>query len=941
MCLTFRWDASEDISKTGAEFRDTGTLHQVDYENIVPVYPVTIWPEGHVATTVGPEVSSRATAGEYIKAKESWWDWSLPESFEAGAHEKYENMEIADADVTYHGCAANIDRVDCDPTADASSSIAFYAYGYPMQWSANSGRERQNTVALYTVLDEALHWTLLYIVDKAWDGSGGSLWTNATGTGAIIWNDWGPRYNIKPLDVILEDDAWAPNHYDWNGLTGRGQFYWNWLECCTDGMIMGYLPQVDGPFSLTFDWQPPGYMSMGRYAGTTFVTDAHVNNTAHYFWNKMDNDQHPNDPNHLSDNKHVLGGKHTYDGGNHNTYHGISDEASAASIYEVWNTYPMAGYRYSNTDFRNGVVTNHDVLPHMAVLQKYKGVQIRNSPCSIYCSRHTNCGRCSGDMLCSWSLTQNSCQPNPSADGVDSLNDQAFIPNAVYPFDDSGSNANLVGFGLTCPTCAAQLNECDCLHLAESDGCGWAPFEKKCISGHPDYPSDHTVTIVQWDPLPCTCYKAAYNEKRAFAEYKLMNEFGIDPITHWTTDHPKVVDAVCGGGAADTFKETPSAGDPIMPFSFWSASGNMDADDADCELVPSAVAFYAYDYPFNYSANPGSLSSTMYGYNLVKVYLVKDTDMVTYLLMVVDRPYGRDVGTLTMSLQSTGDAAVMFGDDPGDQGFDSSYGKSGSLNLPDTFVYENVSSVGGRNNSWLFNWNWGGLDSDGVVFGPMVEQEDFTIDFQVHQEATSGVSGVSIGSYNEEKNAVNFMYDMPLKSATEAWGGVSIQGMGCTDYCQSMYENCEECVRDERCQFARMNGGCVSAHAYVPTNGCPAPPDPPERMLANTGPNDDAADSRTSLNLKIRRPDKLNWNCPCVYTYYVVAYLFDNPLKEVGYVKDVEVRQYDRFSYATISGLEPGTSYHVYTYICSQDECGTYPLIDTFRTDDAAVSPGR
>merc|ERR1719217_1583187 len=107
-----------------------------------------------------------------------------------------------------------------------------------------------------------------------------------------------------------------------------------------------------------------------------------------------------------------------------------------------------------------------------------------------------------------------------------------------------------------------------------------------------------------------------------------------------------------------------------------------------------------------------------------------------------------------------------------------------------------------------------------------------------------------------------------------------------------------------------MNGGCVSALPYVPSNGCPAPPDPPERMYANV--EVPYAAGRTMLKLKIRRPDKLNWNCPCVYTYYIVVYKFDDPLNEVAYLKDVEVRQYDRFSYAQVQGLEVGTEYIVY-----------------------------
>merc|ERR1719426_295679 len=104
----------------------------------------------------------------------------------------------------------------------------------------------------------------------------------------------------------------------------------------------------------------------------------------------------------------------------------------------------------------------------------------------------------------------------------------------------------------------------------------------------------------------------------------------------------------------------------------------------------------------------------------------RDTAGITYMLMVVDRPYGR-VGTLTMNMQTNAaEANVTFPDDPG-AAFNSNWASgawhSGGLLQPDTLTYEEVSSVGGRNQSWMFNWNWGGIDSDGMVFGPLAPQK--------------------------------------------------------------------------------------------------------------------------------------------------------------------------------------------------------------------------
>ena len=70
-----------------------------------------------------------------------------------------------------------------------------------------------------------------------------------------------------------------------------------------------------------------------------------------------------------------------------------------------------------------------------------------------------------------------------------------------------------------------------------------------------------------------------------------------------------------------------------------------------------------------------------------------------------------------------------------------------------------------------------------------------------------------------------------------------------------------------------------------------------------------------------------------MYHYYVVLYKYDDPLTEVGYRDDVEVREADRFSYTQFTGLEPGTSYVAHIWVCSQDECGTYPLQEVLTTN--------
>ena len=41
---------------------------------------------------------------------------------------------------------------------------------------------------------------------------------------------------------MLRDDPW--NTYTYNTATGRFDFHWYWLECCTDGMVLGPMPDA-------------------------------------------------------------------------------------------------------------------------------------------------------------------------------------------------------------------------------------------------------------------------------------------------------------------------------------------------------------------------------------------------------------------------------------------------------------------------------------------------------------------------------------------------------------------------------------------------------------------------------------------------------------------------------------------------------------------------
>merc|ERR1711988_122525 len=121
-----------------------------------------------------------------------------------------------------------------------------------------------------------------------------------------------------------------------------------------------------------------------------------------------------------------------------------------------------------------------------------------------------------------------------------------------------------------------------------------------CISGTPDYPSNQTVTVAQWETKGCDCaasmpppgtsqgissecpgypetccpvdgpksqcYRAAYNEKSAYASVRLMEEYGVVPATSYPAGHPKFGALGVAGGAS------PSAQLPACDL--WSRVGD-------------------------------------------------------------------------------------------------------------------------------------------------------------------------------------------------------------------------------------------------------------------------------------------------------------------------------------------------------------------------------
>jgi hypothetical protein len=410
---------------------------------------------------------------------------------------------------------------------------ALYGYSYPYSWSANTGREMPNTVSLFFAVSPYPDCSLyhFYIVDKAWDGTGGDYKMTLSGmpptfgtlnypigqggnpavqppptslSGVVAFFDkYGTRPDGTPigyendqwlngqkigqppaerytsydeaadkgrLPIMLRDDPW--NKYRYNASNGRYDFTWHWLECCTDGVIFGPMPSaknltVAGVDSYNVTYEADLKMMVDLPQGHRISMWA------------------------------PLGAAYTKEG------------ALCSESVECCNQGTSQWIHYDVPMSQSGVQT--------------QGIQVTGTKCSVFCPTFTNCGTCTAQLHCGWSV----------ADGCISLYSTQIsgLETSYHPHYDAIAHTSTHGsldhsVHRTCANCAEKSTPYQCMC---EPGCGWAPLEAKCISGTPDYPSDQNVTVVQWETKGCPgtrCqplqprsqfYRAAYHEKHAVA----------------------------------------------------------------------------------------------------------------------------------------------------------------------------------------------------------------------------------------------------------------------------------------------------------------------------------------------------------------------------------------------------------------------------------------
>merc|ERR1711988_783737 len=170
------------------------------------------------------------------------------------------------------------------------------------------------------------------------------------------------------------------------------------------------------------------------------------------------------------------------------------------------------------------------------------------------------------------------------------------------------------------------------------------------------------------------------------------------------------------------------------------------------------------------------------------------------------------------------------------------------------------------------SFGWDSCCSDGMIFGPF-PTTDWSLNMKVVTKETRGLEDLRVGTYDAQKNDIGYL-TIPIKKATTAWGGVQLDGMDCTTYCQR-YTDCGQCSKDTACQFAPNNGGCVAAAAYVYDFGCAQPAFPLlTKFMTRSDPTFIPEAGSNSLAVLRVTLDRVDMTCPCDKVYRISVAIY-------------------------------------------------------------------
>jgi hypothetical protein len=124
---------------------------------------------------------------------------------------------------TDEGACLTIGGVQVEPYTQNSSVEVWYSYGNPIGSSANANLSISDNAIIYFFKDGEGKLSLVVTLDKPNDGSGGAAQIVISGASG--------------MEMLVSDEV---SEGSLNTVTGNGVGVFNWIDCCTDGFVIGY-----------------------------------------------------------------------------------------------------------------------------------------------------------------------------------------------------------------------------------------------------------------------------------------------------------------------------------------------------------------------------------------------------------------------------------------------------------------------------------------------------------------------------------------------------------------------------------------------------------------------------------------------------------------------------------------------------------------------------
>jgi hypothetical protein len=215
-----------------------------EYQSHQLMRPVSGFPEKHSKVTEG--YCGGANAGDPIPHGEpGCTDCAF------GKSKDFATCALASTkciDKPYTGCAG---------IGLVNAGSMFYAYDSPRVVSSNNGYAEKEKSDFFFIQDAGNDVFLVMAHDAPANRDGGQIQLSVTSTGL------GTDTYVAQKDDVAGVEYYSPGDskkcqdkttdcFAWDNTIGEGSFAWNYAPCCTDGVVLGPLPQLD--FSMEFDY---------------------------------------------------------------------------------------------------------------------------------------------------------------------------------------------------------------------------------------------------------------------------------------------------------------------------------------------------------------------------------------------------------------------------------------------------------------------------------------------------------------------------------------------------------------------------------------------------------------------------------------------------------------------------------------------------------------